>query len=171
MRLIKQAREAEDRARKAEAKKRAHDLWERAKPAPEDHAYLKAKGVKAHGLRVHDGRLVVPLRDASGELCSLQFIAGDGQKKFLPGGRVTGRYFGVGKPDGVILIAEGVATGATLHAATGSAVAIAFNAGNLEAVGKALRSRYPEIRLIVCADDDAATKSNPGMAKARAAAL
>ena len=33
-----------------------------------------------------------------------------------------------------------------------------------------MRSRYPEIRLIVCADDDAATEGNPGMAKARAAA-
>ena len=64
---------------------------------------MKAKGVTAHGLRVHHGRLVVPLRDASGELHSLQFIAGDGDKKFSPGGRVTGCYFGVGKPDGVIL--------------------------------------------------------------------
>ncbi|MBK6657710.1 MAG: hypothetical protein IPG43_05945 [Proteobacteria bacterium] len=41
-----------------------------------------------------------------------------------------------------------------MHAATGYPVAVAFNAGNLAAVTRALRQSHPRARLIVCADDD-----------------
>lgn len=70
----------------------------------------------------------------------------------------------------ILLIAEGFATSATLHEATGHAAAIAFNAGNLGPVARALRQEHPRVQLIVCADDDNATPGNPGMTKARAAA-
>ncbi|MBL0168493.1 MAG: toprim domain-containing protein, partial [Propionivibrio sp.] len=62
------------------------------------------------------------------------------------------------------------ATGASIHEATGYPVAVAFNAGNLEPVAKALRAKFPDLRLIVCADDDVGTAGNPGMTKATAAA-
>ena len=170
MRDIKVAREAEDSARKSEAKKRAGDIWSAARPAPDDHAYLKAKNVKAHGLRVSDGRLIVPLCDASGEIKSLQIITADGAKKFLPGGHVSGSFYLIGEPRDTILLSEGFATGATLHEATGHAVVVAFNAGNLEPVARAIRQKYPKARLTICADDDNATPGNPGLSKARAAA-
>ena len=41
------------------------------------------------------------------------------------------------------MLAEGLATGSTLHAATGEAVAICFNCGNLEPVARALRDKFP----------------------------
>jgi putative DNA primase/helicase len=166
---MRREREAEEAKRNAEAREKAARIWQAARPAPDDHDYLLAKGAKAHGLRVHDGALVVPMRDGA-ELHSLQFIAGDGGKKFLTGGRVRGCYFPIGKPDGVLCIAEGYATGASIHEATCYAVAVAFNAGNLMPVARALRQKFPDLRLIVCADDDAMTDGNPGLSKAREAA-
>ena len=67
-------------------------------------------------------------------------------------------------------IAEGYATGASIHEATGAAVAVAFHAGNLVPVARALRTKFPDLRLIVCADDDVNTPGNPGLAKANEAA-
>lgn len=164
-------REEAEREQRDQARRRAASEWSSARPAPDSHPYLARKGVKAHGLRVTgDGRLVVPVRDASGELHSLQFIGPDGDKRFLPAGRVRGCYFGIGKPRGVLCVAEGYATATTIHEATGHAVAVAFNAGNLEPVARALREKLPDVRLILCADDDVATADNPGITKATEAA-
>jgi putative DNA primase/helicase len=75
------------------------------------------------------------------------------------------------KAAATLCIAEGFATGATIHQATGYPVAVAFNAGNLEAVAKAMRQKLPGLSMIVCADDDAGTEGNPGITKANLAAL
>ncbi len=170
MKAIKMVRDSEERERRAEARQRAADIWSRSKEAPEDHGYLLAKGIKPHGLRVHGGRLVVPMRDANSDLHSLQFIDGDGSKRFLTGGRVSGCYYAIGKPGDVLCIAEGFATGASVHEATGYAVAVAFNAGNLSPVAKMLRGKFPDSHIELCADDDARTAGNPGLTKAREAA-
>lgn len=161
-------REAEETRRHAEAAGKAEGIWGEAKPGA--HEYLKRKGIEAHGTRVHNGRLIVPMRDANARLASLQFIDADGGKKFLYGGKVSGCYFGIGRPDGVLCIAEGFATGAAIHEATGHAVAVAFNAGNLMPVARGLREKFPELQFIVCADNDAATEGNPGVTKATEAA-
>ena len=73
-------------------------------------------------------------------------------------------------PGGQILIAEGYATAASLHEATGLTVAVACDCVNLQPVGEALRKKYPAAMLILCADDDAWTAGNPGAAKAKDAA-
>lgn len=161
-------READDAARKTAAASNALSIWNAAKPVT-SHPYLSRKQVKAYGLRVKDDRLIVPMRDG-GEIHSLQFIDADGEKRFLTGGRVKGSYHSIGKPDRVLCVCEGFATGATIHEATGHAVAVAFNAGNLEPVTMALRAKFPALQLIVCADDDAQTPGNPGLSKATAAA-
>lgn len=164
--------EAAEALRHTEAAKKATVIWEQAAPAPDDHPYLVAKRVSAHGLRVYKDALVVRVSDETGELHSLQFIAPDSTKKFLTGGRVGGCYFCLGSTEGAaaICICEGFATGASVHEATGLPVAVAFNAGNLFAVSNAMRKRFAEIPLIFCADDDAATEGNPGVTKATAAA-
>lgn len=154
MERISRKREAGEARWQEEAKTRAAAIWKAAQPGSDEHPYLKRKGVKAHRLRLHDGALVIPMRDAAGVLHSLQFIGPDGEKRFLTGGRVAGCYFSIGKPDGVLCIAEGYATGASVHEATGCAVAVAFNAGNLEAVAKALRAKFPQARIVICADND-----------------
>jgi putative DNA primase/helicase len=40
----------------------------------------------------------------------------------------------------------------------------------LSAVAKALRVRYPDLKMVVAADNDTETEGNPGLTKARAAA-
>jgi putative DNA primase/helicase len=156
--------------------------------------YLARKGVQPYGVRfTPDGWLLVPVRDATGELWNVQRIApdkpinGGTDKLFLKGGRKSGLWHWLGAvaspgdvasdampaPD-VILICEGYATGASLHQATGRPVAVAFDAGNLVHVAKALRARYPAALLVVAGDDDlqtfAKTGHNPGRDKATAAA-
>jgi phage/plasmid primase-like uncharacterized protein len=53
-----------------------------------------------------------------------------------------------------LLVAEGYATGATLHEATGLPVAVAFNAGNLLAVAKAYRTADPSRPIVIAGDND-----------------
>jgi len=171
LKAMSEAREAEEAKRRAEATNKAAKVWSEAKPAPADHPYLTRKAINPHGVRVHDGRLVIPLR-ADGKLHSLQFIDADGEKRFLPGGAVKGCYFAIGDPAAAaaLVIAEGFATGAAIHEATGYPVAVAFNAGNLEAVARAMRQRFPNLPLILAADDDYKTNGNPGLTKANEAA-
>lgn len=163
--------EAERKARQVEAATKAEAIWSAATPAPADHRYLVRKGINAHGARLHNGALVIPVRSA-GELHSLQFINADGSKRFLSGGQISGGYFSLGDTQGAaaLCLTEGFATGVTVHQATGHPVAVAFNAGNMKAVAQALRARFPALPLIICADDDAGTEGNPGLSKANDAA-
>ena len=94
------------------------------------------------------------------------------EKRFLPGGKVNGCFHLFGKePEKNLCVAEGYATAATIHEATGYAVAVAFNAWNLLSVSKQVRDKYPNTQLIICADDDWKTDGNPGLNKAKDAAL
>ena len=177
--------EAEIARERAEAASKAAAIWKAATPASADHPYISRKGVKAYGLRLYrgdlviagmpcDGCLIVPARDGSGVIHTLQFIHpehrdGD-NKRFSPGGATSGYYHGIGQPDSVLCIAEGFATAASIHEATGHAVAVVFTAGNLLAVAKAVRAKFPGLRLILCADDDYRTEGNPGLTKATEAA-
>jgi putative DNA primase/helicase len=143
-------------------------IMAQATPATDDHPYLKAKGVRAcDGLLQWQGKLVLPLSDADGEIHSLQFIDADGSKRFLRYGQVSGCVFPIlGPASGPILIAEGVATGLTVAEATGSAVVCAMNCGNMLAVAQAMRAKWPDREIIVAADNDQFTNGNPGLTKA-----
>ncbi len=144
--------------------------WTAASPCTE-HDYLTRKGTLPHGTKIEGDKLLIPMRDTAGMVHSLQTIAPDGTKMFMSGGRVKGCYFSIGKPQGVLIVCEGFATGASIHECTGHAVAVAFNAGNLEAVALALRSKYPAFQIVIASDDDYQTPGNPGLTKATAAAL
>lgn len=170
LQAAQQARASEEARLRAEAAARALKLWAGAKPATDDHPYLRAKGVHAYGLRALRDQLVVPARDVDGRLHTLQFIGPDGSKRFLTGGRIAGCYYAIGRPDDALLLAEGYATAATLHQATGRAVAACFNCGNLVAVARELRAKFPQLRFVVCADNDVGTPGNPGLTAAHQAA-
>ncbi len=174
---VKQARqaaqaqlEAETAAKQAEARSKATRLWDRARPATDAHPYLQKKRVRGYGTRVLREALLIPLRDVEGTLQNLQFIYPDGKKRFLTGGRVKGCYCPIGRPSASMLLAEGFATGATLHQATGEAVAVCFSAGNLQAVASLLRRKFPSLQFVLCADNDTATPGNPGLRAAVEAA-
>lgn len=158
-----------------QAAAKAADLWSKANPHPDhNHAYLTRKGgLPPVGLRQSGDALVVPVHGADKALTGLQFIHADGSKKFLTGTRKAGSWCLL-KPEGipptdwrVILLAEGWATAASLHTATGHPVFIAFDCGNLPSVAAYIRAQFPEARLLVCADDDAHGK---GLHHARNAA-
>jgi len=166
---MRQQRQSDTAERNQQAAAEAAQRWQAATPAT-SHPYLSAKGVQAHGVRQQGEALLIPMRDPAGILRSLQIIDLEGCKRFLPGGRVKGCSHIIGTPERDLIVCEGYATGASLNEATGCAVAVAFTAGNLLEVAKALRQQYPALRLIVAADDDWRTEGNPGMSKARQAA-
>ena len=85
---MRHKREADDARRKADAREIATKIWEVAGTVPKDYPYLIQKNIGAHGLRFHDGKLVVQIRDGV-DLCSLAIHRSDGDKRFLPGGRVS----------------------------------------------------------------------------------
>ncbi len=124
-------------------------------------------------MHVPAGTLVVPLCDSDGGLHSLEFIWGSEKKKrFLPSGQTGGHFLVLGNPDASkeICIAEGYATSATIYEVTVFATFVAFDCGNLESVARSTRKKFPEAKIILCADDDHLTKSNPGVSHATAAA-
>lgn len=166
----KREREAEQQRVRDEARIKAQQIWAAAEAANDNHPYLVRKGVRAFGLRQSRDALVVPIKDITGTIHSLQFITPDGDKRFLTGGAIAGHFAGIGKLGTVMHIAEGYATAASIHQATGDAVAIAFNAGNLEPVAKAIREKFPDIEIRICADNDVNTPGNPGITKAQQAA-
>lgn len=168
-------RERDAKAAK-EAAAKAASIWTAAKAADPAHPYLVAKKIGPRGLRQYRDSLVVPVY-RGGKLTSLQFIAVDGTKRFLTGGQVDGGYSSISSgPDrGRIVIAEGFATAASLHEATGAPAVVAFNAGNLLAVAKAIKDKYPESDITLAADNDQWTvirgkQVNVGVERATAAA-
>ncbi len=166
---MRKQREADTAERQRHTAFLAAQRWKAATPATE-HPYLSAKGVLAHGVKVDGVALLIPMRDAAGTLHNLQVIDPEGGKRFLFGGRMKGCYHSIGKPDGLLIVCEGYATGASIHQATGQAVAVAFNANNLRTVAEALHTKYPEMRLVLAGDDDWQTEGNPGITKATDAA-
>lgn len=150
--------------RKAAALK-ARNGWAVAKPASPDHPYLVRKRVIAYGLRQYVGNLLIPM-SAGRRICSLQFIFPDGSKRYMKGGQVKGCSFVIPGKEKVALC-EGYATGATIHEATGWKVIVCFDAANLVRVARTLPKGGD---YIVCADNDHATKGNPGLTAGRKAA-
>lgn len=134
----------------------------------------------------YDGDVLIPAYDENGKMWNLQTIEPDGTKYFIKGdtndsgewetggGRMGGLFFMIGEvqPDlydtHIICIAEGYATGMSIHMATGFPVALAFVANNLPKVGAALVNKYPNATFVYCADDDSA-KQDTGLTEAQKA--
>lgn len=102
------------------------------------------------------GDVIIPLRDMAGQIHTLQQINGTGTKMFPKYGRKSGCFHVLGDPSAaaVIGVAEGLATAASVHLATGWPVVIAFDAGNLVPVAPSVRALNPAARLVFCADRD-----------------
>ncbi|MBP8182514.1 MAG: DUF927 domain-containing protein [Rhodoferax sp.] len=179
-----QAEQAKQQAAHEAAALEAGRLWDISSEMPTSEInYPSRKGVPSFGLRFEaDNTALVPMRDASGKLWNVQRIAPNKpasgpDKLFLKGGRKSGLWHMCGDPAGAaaILVCEGAATGASLFEATGRPVAIAFDAGNLGKVAKALHQAHSAALIVVCGDDDRDTEArngtNTGKLKATAAAL
>ena len=160
-----------------------------ASPASDSHPYLTAKGVKPHGIfQLYDEfhkltGLLVPMQDFSGKIWSFQVIHSEkvfifrsgnrSNKKNLPRGKTGGHFHPIGDwaTSGIVLLAEGYATAATVHEATGLPVLVCFSCHNFEEVATNLRKIRPNVKILICGDEDSSTPGNPGRTRAQRAAV
>ena len=143
----------------------ASSIWKKSTPEIGTHKYLQVKRVIPHGIRTNGFKLVIPMY-SDGNLWSIQTIDPAGKKRFLKGGKKQGCYYPLGKLDDVICLTEGFATAATIREVTGYAVACCFDAGNLKPVAVSMRKKYPDIKIIICADNDQYSEINTGFLEA-----
>lgn len=147
---------AAELARHDEARAKAQKIIDASAFGP--HPYLEAKGFPKEMMLVHDGKLVIPMRDfRTARLNSVQLISADGEKKFMPGGKAKGSVFPFGPLGRERWLCEGYATALSIYAALeylyrDGRVIVCFSAGNLSYVGQALRGTLPQP--YVFADND-----------------
>ena len=188
------AKQAEADAARAKAEEKAQKtvdaLWADATDCTE-HPYLIAKGIdSAPGLKVAPDKrgrpmLLIPMRNVDSKLKSIQRIWPDGRRLFIKHAPVKGLYTTIGAREfkrtgkkGALYVCEGWATGWSIHKATdGGAVVVAFSDHGLKVVGAIMRTKYPNARIVICADNDRfksvprdGENVNPGVHAARAAA-
>jgi phage/plasmid primase-like uncharacterized protein len=158
MQQAKAARDLEIQKKHEVAASTVETIWQNGTDASPDHPYLKRKNVHPHGARVTgDGRLMLPLFGDDGELASIQYIDESGGKLYHPGGATGGKFWMIGTLDehGTLYIAEGFATGATIHEATGRPCLVAYSASNLVPVTKTARDMYGAAQdIVIVADHD-----------------
>lgn len=191
----RQAREREAAAARAaadreEAKRvaamRAGELWHYAAKVGRS-PYLERKGLQGEACRyLPDGTLVIlmlrydlPREEA---IQAAQRIMPNGEKRYSAGFSKPGCALRLGTVDDttqLVIVVEGYATGLTVRTALERLVPVyvAFDAGNLFHVVPLLRSLHPEVRMLICADDDWQTRdpvtkqlNNPGRTAAKAIA-
>ena len=180
------AHSAEVKAQRTEELKQQHEYvagWAEKKfnglpLSPVDgqsNGYLDRKQVSGFGVRFDGDKIVVPLRDIEGKLWSMQSIEPQegGNKHLTKNARKEGNMHVIGtlEPGKDILVAEGYATAASLHMATGKAVVMAVDSGNLESVVGQLKEKYPTSPMFIMGDDDRFNPDkNVGASKAAEAA-
>ena len=122
---------------------------------------------------IKKGAVFVPLRDIAGKIHNAQIIFPSGKKSFPRNAPKSGLFHLIGDmaKSSHICIAEGYATAATIHRATGFATEAAIDLHNMRPVLKAfIDSGIPQERIILCGDDDIKTKNNPGRTKTQSLA-
>lgn len=133
------------------------------------HPYMDRKGLAGEwltngdpimgkeGIIEPESLLLVPAYKADGDgsaLVNMQKITTDGTKRPLFGGDMTSVYHKLDGHTKCIGIAEGFATGVTVHRCTGATVYCAFNTGNLAAVAAWVASQHPGVSIVIFADND-----------------
>jgi len=148
----------------------AVDDWTKGCPADPSHAYLMAKELAPFGIKQLGPVLLVPMWDCHFRLRNLQRILIDGSKRFLAGGETAGLFWhhgilntGRALASHPLVIAEGFATAAAIHDATGYPVVAAMSGKNLAAVSHAMRQRFPTREIVIAADYDGHLPKNNGV--------
>ncbi|ENT7627603.1 LPD7 domain-containing protein [Escherichia coli] len=145
-------------------------------PQATAHEYLTRKGIRAApGVRLNNkNELVIPFSNGRGEIRSYQRIPVTGGKdaRILKGSEKSGNWFAFGTPENgrPLLFAEGYATAASLHEATGHPVLMTIDADNMINVAKNARKIWTDSPFVFCADNDHQRKINKGVSSAKKAA-
>jgi conjugative relaxase-like TrwC/TraI family protein len=161
-------------------------------PLSRAHDYLQAKRISLQPgvFQTARGSLAIPVYDVDGKLWSAQYINSDRSKRFARESRKDGCFHVIGAEGSgtdvlrnaqAIVVAEGYATAASLKELYSQdnekrpvAFIAAFDAGNVPAVARALRDRFPDVAMVIAADNDVAVAEehgrNPGLNKGTEAA-
>ena len=166
--LAKEQREVEQNEIYKQSAKKAAAIIAGARKE-DQHGYLEKKKI-AGAATVHAGCIAIPAIDADGEISTIQFISENGDKKFLAGGKKAGCFHLIDGNSKTVYVCEGWATGKTINEATGNAVAVAFDSGNLMPATETVRAKFPNSSLIIAGDDDHEKDVNVGRSKAEACA-
>jgi putative DNA primase/helicase len=140
-------------------------------------AFFKSGAAKLDHISVRNikrGCLVVPIVNRELDIRSLQIIFSI-NKSFPRHGQKSDCFHFIGDQyceQGVLCIAEGYATAASIFMATGYPCVVGFDAGNIVRVSKIMRDIFPAVIIVVCGDDDVINKSgvSTGIEKANQAA-
>lgn len=173
IRTAQALREQEQAERYAHAAEHGAALWGSLRPATPGHPYLARKHVPPGPARQLGGVIFLPVTDLDGKLHGLQLIDDAGFKWFLKGTRVRGHFVQIvgHLPNQQVVIGEGYATCASVAPYfSGATVLAALNCGNLLPVAQNVRARYPDVDIVIAADDDQLNPANPGLTAARVAA-
>ncbi len=171
---LRQANHENRLKRQSVAAQRAYKIWQATASPNINHPYLMKKMIPPFKARQNGSCLVLEIMDFDYKLHSLQFIDAFGNKKLLRDGLKKGNFIPVQIQEDMesIHICEGFATGATIAQLFPTVTVLAaIDAGNLRPVAVNARKDYPCANLCICADDDRLTGGNPGLTKAREAAL
>ena len=178
----REVQDAWDKVSRDHAARTANLVWNNTNTRSADAGfpYLRDKGITDPAVLANarinrfkdEDRLVIPMYDRPNHIVNRQAIDANGGKFFLPGGEVGGTYGKIAAPNsdwtGGVYLAEGFATAASIHMATGKPVVIAFNAGNLPKVAAKMAQILPKnAPVYIAADNDA---SQTGIKKAAEAA-
>ncbi|ART61528.1 hypothetical protein CBP36_21430 (plasmid) [Acidovorax carolinensis] len=191
---LRRAEEADKIQQQAQttAAKHAAEIVAAGMPAS-GHGYVQKKGISAEGcvqvpgkvllnydeflgesgrtaIREDQNYLIIPMRNAEGEIRAVQAISEDGSvKSFMRGAQKKGTVAVLGAASlkalceqaaasaqhvHVANFVEGFATGASYRHATGLPVVVCFDAGNLEAVAAEAAATIPENLVPVIAVDN-----------------
>ncbi len=107
------------------------------------HPYLGARGTESHGLKMLAGKLLVPVRNLAGELCSLQRIDAAGNKGVFVWRRHKRQFSYSARKNGCCCRGRRLRDGgkASTETTRAETVLCAFNCGNLLPVARAWREK------------------------------
>lgn len=152
------------------------------KGTPKITPYLQNKGLLIELVSLNGDKIIVPIMAIDGVITGAQFIESNGHKQLMKGTNKKGAFM-VASPRAEdislqleqadkIIICEGLATGLSLSLfTTDIPVVCAVDAGNLIHVAKAIRGKYPDIKIMIAGDNDIGNETNVGKESAIKSAL
>jgi len=139
-------------------------LWNKASIADYDHPYIVRKKIYPYYIKQFNSTLLIPIRNLNGDLCSLQAIYKNGNKKIYPGTSYQNKFLFLGDElTETIRVVEGYATGMSVHMATDDLTVVSFSANNLKNVALIIRKRFPKKHINICCDNDMFKSVNKGI--------
>ncbi|MDC9615188.1 primase-like DNA-binding domain-containing protein [Xenorhabdus khoisanae] len=120
--------------------------------------YLVKKGLQCPNQRLlKDGSLLLVIQALDGTITGAQTIKPNGDKRLVSGTQKKGSFIPVSKitrtPE-TFIITEGYATALTVRQLHKGVVLAAIDESNLLTIGKMVRERWPDAKVIIAADND-----------------